>query len=53
MTSRIPFYISIVLLLVAGIALSYFRHTTYGVPWTHGETRQVGMLKPESNLMLR
>jgi len=41
MTSRIPFYISIVLLLVAGIALSIFRHTTYGVPWTPGETRQV------------
>ncbi|MEF1230245.1 UUP1 family membrane protein, partial [Vibrio fortis] len=31
MTSRIPFYISIVLLIVAGIALSVFRHTTYGV----------------------
>ncbi|MEF1282215.1 UUP1 family membrane protein, partial [Vibrio fortis] len=41
MTSRIPFYISIVLLIVAGIALSVFRHTTYGVPWTPGETRQV------------
>ena len=41
MTSRIPFYISIVLLIAAGIALSVFRHTTYGVPWTPGETRQV------------
>lgn len=41
MTSRIPFYISIALLIVAGITLSIFRHTTYGVPWTPGETRQV------------
>jgi hypothetical protein len=41
MTSRIPFYISIFLLIVAGITLSMFRHTTYGVPWTPGETRQV------------
>ena len=41
MTSRIPFYISIFLLIAAGIALSMFRHTTYGVPWTPGETRQV------------
>ncbi|WP_299689656.1 inactive transglutaminase family protein [uncultured Vibrio sp.] len=41
MTSRIPFYISIFLLIVAGITLSIFRHTTYGVPWTPGETRQV------------
>ncbi|WP_139684703.1 inactive transglutaminase family protein [Vibrio tasmaniensis] len=41
MTSRIPFYISIFLLIVAGITLSMFRHTTYGVPWTPGETNQV------------
>jgi len=41
MTSRIPFYLSIILLVVAGIALSVFRHQNYGVPWTPGETRQV------------
>ncbi|MGR5351078.1 inactive transglutaminase family protein [Vibrio sp. DNB22_19_2] len=41
MTSRIPFYLSIILLVVAGIALSVFRHDNYGVPWTPGETRQV------------
>ncbi|MGR5235344.1 inactive transglutaminase family protein [Vibrio alfacsensis] len=41
MTSRITFYLSIILLVVAGIALSVFRHDNYGVPWTPGETRQV------------
>ncbi|EKM14332.1 putative membrane protein [Vibrio harveyi] len=28
-------------MVVAGIALSVFRHQNYGVPWTPGETRQV------------
>ncbi|MDF5393685.1 UUP1 family membrane protein, partial [Vibrio parahaemolyticus] len=32
---------SIILLVIAGIALSVFRHENYGVPWTPGETRQV------------
>lgn len=41
MTSKIPFYISVALLIVAGIALSIFRHQNYGVPWTPGEARQV------------
>ncbi|MGY3569308.1 inactive transglutaminase family protein [Vibrio paucivorans] len=41
MTSRVPFYLSILLLIVAGIALSVIRHQTYGVPWTPGETSQV------------
>ncbi len=41
MTSKIPFYASVILLVVAGIALSVFRHQNYGVPWTPGETRQV------------
>jgi hypothetical protein len=41
MTSRVPFYISILLLIVVGICLSVFRHNQYGVPWTPGETRQI------------
>ncbi|EJN6826389.1 inactive transglutaminase family protein [Vibrio cidicii] len=41
MTSRIPFYLSIILLIVAGVTLSVFRHQTYGVPWTPGESRQI------------
>ena len=41
MTSKVPFYISVVLLIIVGITLSIFRHQNYGVPWTPGETRQV------------
>ena len=41
MTSKIPFYLSVILLVAAGIALSVFRHQNYGVPWTPGETRQI------------
>lgn len=41
MTSRIPFYLSILLLVGAGILLSVFRHQHYGVPWLPGESRQV------------
>lgn len=41
MTSKVPFYLAVALLIVAGIALSILRHTDYGVPWTPGETRQV------------
>ncbi|MDC0609466.1 inactive transglutaminase family protein [Vibrio sp.] len=41
MTSRIPLYISIVALIVLGVYLTLFRHITYGVPWTPGETKKV------------
>ena len=41
MTSRVPFYLSVFLLIAAGIALSVLRHQNYGVPWTPGETRQI------------
>ncbi|MCG3728262.1 inactive transglutaminase family protein [Vibrio cincinnatiensis] len=41
MTSRVPFYLSILLLVTIGITLSMIRHQSYGVPWTPGETRQV------------
>ena len=41
MTSKFPFYILVSVLVIAGTALSIFRHQNYGVPWTPGETRQV------------
>ena len=41
MTSRVPFYFLIALLLIIGAALSIMRHQDYGVPWTPGESRQV------------
>lgn len=41
MTSRVPFYFLIAILVVTGITLSVLRHQNYGVPWTPGESRQV------------
>ncbi len=41
MTSRVPFYLSIVLLIAIGTYLIFLRHSVYGVPFTPGETRQV------------
>lgn len=41
MTSRIPFYILISLLIISGIGLSMYRHDVYGVPWTPGKERAV------------
>ncbi|MEZ8988317.1 inactive transglutaminase family protein [Vibrio breoganii] len=41
MTSRVPFYIFIALLIFAGAALSILRHDSYGVPWTPGESREL------------
>jgi len=39
--SRLPFYLLVGLLLVAGIGLSVHRHVALEVPWTPGEQRQV------------
>ncbi len=41
MTSRIPFYLLITLLVVAGATLSIIRHNEYGVPWLPGEQREL------------
>ncbi|PSW18711.1 gonadoliberin III [Photobacterium sanctipauli] len=45
MTSRIPFYFLITLLVIAGAALSMYRHDIYGVPWTPGEERAMWELE--------
>ncbi|MEL6113722.1 inactive transglutaminase family protein [Photobacterium sp. SP02] len=45
MTSRIPFYFLITLLVIAGTALSLYRHDIYGVPWTPGEERALWELE--------
>mgnify|MGYP000128983031 CR=1 FL=1 len=39
--SRLPFYLIVAFLMVAGIALSLHRHVQFEVPWTPGEQRQV------------
>ncbi|MGL4827320.1 MAG: inactive transglutaminase family protein [Vibrionaceae bacterium] len=41
MISRIPFYILISLLLIAGISMSIYRHHVYGVPWAADQSKQV------------
>lgn len=41
MTSRVPFYFLIAILVITGVTLSIMRHQDYGVPWTPGESRQV------------
>jgi hypothetical protein len=41
MTSRVPFYFFITMLVIIGITLSTLRHQDYGVPWTPSESRQV------------
>ncbi|MEJ2762604.1 inactive transglutaminase family protein [Photobacterium sp. MCCC 1A19761] len=45
MSSRIPFYFLITLLVIAGAALSLYRHDVYGVPWTPGEKRALWELE--------
>lgn len=39
MASRAPFYALVLLLLIAGIALTMHRHLAYDIPWLPGETR--------------
>ncbi|WNO09499.1 inactive transglutaminase family protein [Teredinibacter sp. KSP-S5-2] len=39
--SRTPFYLLIALLIVSGLALTWYRHYAFDVPWLPGEKRQV------------
>ncbi|WP_162046735.1 inactive transglutaminase family protein [Vibrio taketomensis] len=41
MTSKVPLYIFVAILIGIGATMSILRHESYGVPWTPGETRQV------------
>jgi hypothetical protein len=41
MTSRVPFYLIIAVLLIIGITLNILRYNNYSVPWTPNESRQV------------
>jgi hypothetical protein len=47
--SRLPFYLIVALLLVAGIAMSVHRHVQFEVPWTPGEQRQVWEIEAQVN----
>ena len=39
--SKLPFYLIVALLMLAGVGLSLYRHVQQEVPWTPGEQRQV------------
>ena len=43
--SRLPFYIAVLLLISAGIALAIWRHMEMGIPWLTGEQRPVWMVE--------
>tara|TARA_B100000700_G_scaffold97975_1_gene110262 strand:+ start:64799 stop:66307 length:1509 start_codon:yes stop_codon:yes gene_type:complete len=47
--SRLPFYLLVGFLLIAGIALSVHRHVAFEVPWTPGEQRQVWEVEAQVN----
>ncbi|CAM3420279.1 UUP1 family membrane protein [Halomonas lysinitropha] len=47
--SRLPFYLIVAFLLVAGVALSIHRHVQFEVPWTPGEQRQVWEVEAQVN----
>ncbi|WP_168012906.1 inactive transglutaminase family protein [Halomonas salinarum] len=47
--SRLPFYLLVGMLLIAGIALSIHRHVAFEVPWTPGEQRQVWEVEAQVN----
>ncbi|MGM0535439.1 MAG: UUP1 family membrane protein [Pseudomonadota bacterium] len=47
--SRLPFYLIVAFLVVAGVALSIHRHVQFEVPWTPGEQRQVWEIEAQVN----
>ena len=47
--SRLPFYLLVGALMIAGIALSVHRHIQFEVPWTPGEQRQVWEIEAQVN----
>lgn len=48
--SRLPFWLLIAALLIAGVALSVHRHVEFEVPWTPGEEREVWEIQAQVNL---
>ncbi|SEK23739.1 UUP1 family membrane protein [Halomonas daqiaonensis] len=49
--SRLPFYLIVAFLMVAGVALSIHRHVQFEVPWTPGEQRQVWEIEAQVNFI--
>lgn len=51
--SRLPFYLLVSVLMLAGIGLSLHRHLQFDVPWLPGEQRQVWEIEAQVNLTAR
>ncbi|WP_048306545.1 inactive transglutaminase family protein [Halomonas sp. PR-M31] len=49
--SRVPFYLLVGVLLVAGIAVTIYRHVAFEVPWVPGEQRQVWEVEAQVNFI--
>ena len=47
--SKLPFYLLVGLLMLAGVGLSLYRHVQQEVPWTPGEQRQIWAVEAEVN----
>lgn len=41
MVSRVPFYLLVAFLVIAGGTLTYYRHQAFDVPWLPGELRRI------------
>ena len=48
--SRLPFYLIVGFLIIAGIGVSVHRHVVHEVPWTPGEQRDVWEIEAQINL---
>src|SRR5690606_11793484 len=48
--SRVPFWLLIAALMIAGVALSVHRHVEFEVPWAPGEEREVWEVQAQATL---
>ncbi|SDX71709.1 inactive transglutaminase family protein [Marinobacter mobilis] len=51
MTSRLPFYFAIFLLITAGLALAVLRHVELGIPWLPGKQQPVWLVEARVDFM--
>nr|WP_297456937.1 UUP1 family membrane protein [uncultured Halomonas sp.] len=49
--SRVPFYLLVGVLMLAGILLTLYRNIAYDVPWTPGEQRHVWEVEAQVNFI--
>lgn len=51
MTSRLPFYFAIFLLITAGLGLAVLRHVELGIPWLPGKQQPVWLVEARVDFM--